>query len=120
MDRIKLIFPDTVHCSCQLQVRVSDVNYGGHLGHDSLISFLHEARNQLFRSMGYDELNIAGVGIILSDLAVQYKFEAFNGDTLQIDCSLTNFKRKSVDIFYKVTNLKEQEIALAKTGIVFF
>ena len=120
MERIRIDLPEQIQFSCTLQVRVSDVNYGGHLGHDSLVSFLHEARNLLFRSLAVTELNVGGVGIILADLVVQYRSEAFNGDDLQIDCSVSNMKRSGLDIFYKVTNQSAQEIARAKTGIVFF
>jgi len=117
--RIKIDLPEIVHFTCKLQVRVDDLNYSSYLGHDSLVSFLHEARNQLLASVGYHELNVAGACIIVGDYAVQYKIEAFNGDQLSIDCSVVNFEQTSADIYYKVTNQSQQEIVRAKTGISF-
>ena len=32
-----------------LQVRVDDINYGGHLGNDSVLTLCHEARIRFFR-----------------------------------------------------------------------
>ncbi len=43
--------------SATLEVRISDINYGNHLGHDSLVSLLHEARVRFLRHLGYTELN---------------------------------------------------------------
>lgn len=44
MERVRLSFPadDVVHRH-PLTVRITDMNYGRHLGHDTLVSLLHEA-----------------------------------------------------------------------------
>jgi len=117
--QIKIDLPKIVHFICKLCVRVDDLNYSSYLGNDSLVSFLHEARNQLLASLGYHELNVAGACIIVVDYAVEYKIEAFNGDQLSIHCSVANFEQTSVDIYYKVTNQSQQEIVRAKTGVSF-
>ncbi len=69
--------------------------------------------------MGYTELNMEGVGIIMADLAVQYKAEAFYGDTLKIEIAVEDFTRVSFDIYYKVS-AGDKIIAIAKTGIVCY
>ena len=44
MARIKLDLPERFPFSTELRVRITDVNYGGHMGNDSLLGLLHEAR----------------------------------------------------------------------------
>ena len=51
MERVSQEFPNAavIHRH-PLTVRVTDMNYGRHLGHDALVSLLHEARMQAFWS----------------------------------------------------------------------
>ena len=45
MARLKLEFPEDQYCySSQLTVRTTDINAGNHLGNDSMISMISEAR----------------------------------------------------------------------------
>ena len=84
-----------------LAVRISDINYGNHLGHDSLISLLHEARVRFLNKMGYTELNIHGVGILVRNLVVNYLQEAFHSDKLTINMEILNISKTSFDIAYQ-------------------
>ncbi|WP_231613494.1 acyl-CoA thioesterase [Halomonas sp. BC04] len=77
MDRIKLEFPEAAIVHRQpLSVRITDMNYGRHLGHDTLISLLHEARIQAFGALGLTEWDMGGYPSVVADLAVQYQSEA--------------------------------------------
>jgi hypothetical protein len=44
-----------------------DINYGGHLGNDAVLSLVHEARVRFLKQQGYTENNIEGAGIIMAD-----------------------------------------------------
>ena len=119
--RIKLEFPDKIVFSTEMAVRISDVNYGGHLGNDAVLSLCHEARIQFLNSINCTELNLFGVGIIMGDAALVYKSEAFYGEVLQIEVGVADISARSFDIYYRLKNKKsQQEIALVKTGIVCF
>jgi len=121
MTRIALDLPKRFDFSTELSVRVSDVNYGGHLGNDALLSLLHEARIRLLKSHGFSESNIEGYGIIMVDSAAVYASEAFHGDLLTIEVAVGNVDRAGCDIFYRITRDADgKEIARAKTGVVFF
>jgi acyl-CoA thioesterase FadM len=121
MSRIKLELPSVVHFTTDIPVRITDINYGGHLGNDALLSLLHEARVRFLAHYGYSELNIEGSAIIMSDVAIVYKAEAFHGDILKFAVSAVDFHRFGCDLFYRVTNgATGKEIARAKTGIIFF
>lgn len=121
MARIKLDLPADFPFTTELRVRITDVNYGGHLGNDALLGLLHEARVRFLAHYGLSELNIHGLGIIMADSVIVYKSEAFPGEVLTIAVGVTDFNRYGCDFVYQVTEKTSQrEVARAKTGIVFF
>lgn len=119
MARLKLILPESFLFSTTIAVRITDLNYGNHLANDKVLSILHEARMQFFQHYGYSELDFAGVSVIMGDIAIEYKNQAFYGDQLLIEISVQDFSRVSFDIVYKIST-KDKLIAKAKTGIVTF
>jgi len=121
MSRIKIEIPDRYIFKTEIPIRITDINYGGHLGNDSLLSIIHEARVRFLNHFGYSESNVEGVGIIMIDAAVQYKSEGFYGDNLLIEISVDDFSGIGCDFIYSISNKEsKKEIAVAKTGIVFF
>ena len=121
MPRIKIEIPEKFLFKTEISVRISDINYGGHLGNDSLLSIIHEARVRFLKHLGYSEKEVEGIGIIMNDAAIQYKAESFYGDELLIEVGVMDFSKIGCDIVYRITNSdNKKEIALAKTGIVFF
>jgi acyl-CoA thioesterase FadM len=121
MPRIKITIPEKFIFKTEIPIRITDINYGGHLGNDSLLSIVHEARVKFLNHLGYSESNVEGVGIIMIDAGVQYKSEGFYGDNLLIEMSVNDFSGIGCDFIYRIANKEsKKEIALAKTGIVFF
>ena len=121
MSRVKIAIPEKFIYKTEIQIRISDINYGGHLGNDSVLSLVHEARLRFLKNLGYSESNVEGAGIIMIDAAVQYKSEGFYGDKLIVEVAVNDFSAIGCDIVYRLTNKKSnKEIAVAKTGIVFF
>jgi acyl-CoA thioester hydrolase len=119
MPRVKLDLPAKTVFTTEIPARISDINYRGHLGNDSLLSILHEARVQFLKKFGFTETNIGGVGIIMSDAVLVYKAEVFHGDTLTIEIGVDDLQAVGADITYRVL-VGGKEAARAKTGIVFF
>ena len=119
MSRIQINFPEKQVFSTEIPVRITDLNYGNHLGNDALLSILHEARVRFLAHLGYTELNVEGAGIIMADVAIQYKSEAFHGETLDIEMAIADFSRVSFDLYYRV-KVGERVVAVAKTGIVCY
>ena len=121
MARIKIEIPNKFIFRTELPIRITDINYGRHLGNDSLLSLIHEARVRFLNHLGYSESNVEGSGIIMIDAGVQYKSEGFYGDELLVEVAVNDFSGIGCDFIYRVTNKNTlKEIALAKTGIVFF
>ena len=82
MQRIRIQLTKPFQFEMQIPVRISDINYGGHVGNDSILSILHECRLKWLQQWNYNEMNAAGVGLIMADSAIQYRAEAFHGDIL--------------------------------------
>ncbi|HKK00092.1 MAG TPA: thioesterase family protein [Desulfotignum sp.] len=121
MARIRFELPDTYFFSTELDVRIQDINYAGHVGHDAFISLLHEARIRFLHHIGYTEADIEGCAIIISDLAVVYKAQALHRDRLTCEIAAGEFNKYGCDIFYRMTNATTNTLILeGKTGIVFF
>ncbi len=120
MARIKVALPDVFPFTATVAVRITDINYGGHMGNDALLSMLHEARVQFLLHYGYAELDMAGKSLIMADVAIEYKGEGFRGDVLTIEVAAHDFSKYGFDIVYRVTNQNQRLIALAKTGMVCF
>jgi acyl-CoA thioester hydrolase len=123
MARIRLTLPENFSFSTSIPVRITDINYGGHVGNDTILSLLHEARVQYLQSLGYTELHFAGVSLIMSDVAIEYKNELFYGTELKAYVTATEFSRVGFDLMYELLiekDGKEVTIAAAKTGMICF
>lgn len=123
MARINIDLPHHFDFETEISVRASDLNYGGHLGNDTLLTLLQEARIHFYRSLGFkDEVSFEGsVGQIITDAAIQYKSEAFLGDILVVAIATRDFNKYGFDLVYRVTNKQTAtEVARGKTGIICF
>jgi 4-hydroxybenzoyl-CoA thioesterase len=121
MARIQIRLPSHFAFSTNLTLYQSHLNYGGHLDNALLLTLVSEARVRFLKSLGYTELNIEGVGILVSDAALQYRSEAFHGEDMVIRMGATDLSRKGFDIVWAMNEqLTQREVARGKTGIVFF
>ena len=121
MARVKLELPESYLFTTEMPVRITDINYGGHLGNDSVLSITHEARVRFLAEHGYSEMDVCGAGMIQADAAVMYKSEAFYGDLVRVSVALTDFTSSGCDFVFLLENSEtDREIARAKTGNVFY
>jgi acyl-CoA thioester hydrolase len=121
MARIQISFPDRALFTHEEPIRIGDINYGNHLGHDALVSILHEARARFFRAFGMEEGNVGGYGVILTDLAVSYRAQARYGQVLHIEIAAGEPGSRGCDLLYRVQDRDTGDlIALARTGILFY
>jgi acyl-CoA thioesterase FadM len=122
MARLQLTFPeDQWYYSTQLTVRVTDINAGNHLGNDSMISMISEARARFLFEFGVSESERDGNGIIVTDLATTYRAEAHARDQLLFEVGVMDFNKYGGDIIFRITRpLDKTLIAMAKSGFVFF
>ena len=104
-----------------LTVRATDINYAGHLGNEALLGLVHEARSQFLMRLGFDTIvkKENQFGLIIADMAINFRAEAFAGDLLTIDCQIDEQGQKSFRLYHRIRR-GDQAIALMETGIVAF
>ena len=121
MARIEIKMVDGFVFETELTIRTTDLNFANHVGNDTFVSLMQEARTRFFMDLGYSDLDVEGKGTIISDLAVVYKSQSFYGERLKFELGAGDFNKYGCDIFYRVTNAENQKLVLeAKTGIIFF
>jgi acyl-CoA thioesterase FadM len=123
MAKIKIDLPADFNFSTEIPVRITDLNYGGHVGNDTVLSIIHEARVRFLISKGYTELNVGGAGLIMSDVGIQFKNELFYGDVIKVSLMVTEFSKVSFEIYYLLQTEKNGKLvvaATAKTGMICY
>jgi len=123
MPRIKIELPAHFPFTTLIPVRITDLNYGGHVGNDTILSLLHEARMQYLHHYGYTELAFAGAGLIMSDVGIEFKNELFYGDTVKASVAIAEMSKVSFELYYKLEKESDGKtviIATAKTGMVCY
>ena len=121
MARVKLELPEQFDFATELPVRITDINYGQHLGNDALLAFLHEARVRFLQSRGLSEADVGGCGLIMRDAVLVYKAQAAYGAPLVVEVAVQELEQLGCDLVYRVTNRATgAEVARAKTGLVCF
>jgi acyl-CoA thioester hydrolase len=123
MPRTKLVLPEHFSFTTEIPIRITDLNYGGHVGNDSILSILHESREQFLRHHDYKEMDLAGVGLIMSDVTIEFKNELFYGDLLRASVTASEFYRVGFDLYYKLekkTDDKWVTVSTARTGMVCY
>lgn len=121
MARIHIQLPEQFAFATEITLYQSHMNYGGHLDNALLLTLVSEARVRFFKALGYTELDVEGVGILVADAAVQYRSEAFYGEVMVVQMTATDLGAKGCDLVWCMREHSSQrEVARGKTGIVFF
>jgi len=123
MSRIKIEIPGQFIATFNIPVRITDINYGNHVGNDAFVRIIHEARMQWLKQYNYTELNIEGTGLIMSGLAIEFRNESFYGDVAEVKISAGDISSVGFDLFYLLSAKRNDEtilLANAKTGMVCY
>ena len=121
MARIKINLPERFIFSTEIKPRITDINYGGHLGNDALLAIVHEARARFLAAHQWTEMDIDGRSLIMVDAAIMYLTEIFYGTTLHLEIAVTDLNRIGCDFVFRLSDKENgQEAARVKTGIAFF
>ena len=121
MPRLNIPDPEKTFFRMERKVGLSEVNYAKHLDSVSMVKILHEARLQFLASLGFTESNIYGLGLVVTDLTIDYRSESFANDLLVIDVGASLFNRYGFDIGLKVSNeALDSVVCVGKFGVVFF
>lgn len=123
MARTRIELPEHFIATFQIPVRITDINYGNHVGNDSFVAILHEARVQWLQKNDYTELSIEGIGLIMSDLVVEFKNESLYGDIVEVKIGVGEISKIGFELYYQLISKRNNEIIIlanAKTGMVCY
>jgi acyl-CoA thioester hydrolase len=93
----------------KIKPRISDINYGGHLGHMELLGLLHEVRAQFLKSNNLNEFEIGDCALIMKKLTLYYINQAFWDNELEIRVIIESHKAKII-FKYIVCNLENNNL----------
>ena len=121
MPRVRLVQRGTYEFRYSVSVQARDINYGGHLGNDALISLVGTARAHLFHTIGLSELDLGDgrTGMVKTDLTVNYKTEGHLFDQFLIETHVDEMTHKAFRMFHRVIK-GDEVVALLETGFVAF
>ena len=111
----------------RLDVRFSDCDLLGHVNNSCYLTYLEEARIELWRwQLGFLATGPAsgtprGCGFILARAEVDFRAQARYGDTLEVRMRLAGFGRSSMIYEYDIIRAADSvTVATAKTVQVWF
>lgn len=123
MSRMKIEMPAVFPFKTSIPVRITDLNYGGHVGNDQILSMIHEARVQYLLHLGFEEMNLAGVGLIMRNVEIEFISELFYGDVIQASVAAGDFSRIGFELYYQFEKEKVNKktlLVLARTGMICY
>lgn len=121
MNRVKFDLPKEFSYYTSIPLRITDINYGGHVGNDTVLTLIHEARMRFLKHHQFSEMDFGGVGLIMKDVLIEFEKEIFYGEIIKVYVTLSNFCRVGVDVFYKMVKGEEELVAaIAKTGMICY
>lgn len=121
MARVRIELPEHFPFRTTIPLLISHINHGHHLDNAQLLGLVSEARVRFLQSMGYTELDVDGLGIIVADAALQYRSEAFHGETMRVEMAADDFHDFGCDLLWRMSDeASGREVARGKTGVVFF
>ena len=98
----------------RIEIRVGDINYGGHMGNDKALGVFHDARIKFLGFLGFSEKDIGGPAIIMRDAHVSFRKEVFLHDVLLVDVGIDQVSASSFNMTYNVK--RESDGAVVFTG----
>ncbi len=104
------------------EVRVGDINYGGHMGNDKALLLFHDARIRFLKEFECSEKDLGnGVGIIMAEAHVYFLKEIFLHDKLWATVSVSDITTASFVVNYSfIRENDHKEVLKGSTRILAF
>lgn len=121
MPRSQNKLQESYEFSCEIPLRLSDINFAGHVDNARMISLAHEGRAKAFNALGMTEIDLGDgrTGILVADITANLKAEIFLDDEVVVKTHLGEIGEKSLRTFHCIE--KNGEVAaLIESGLVCF
>lgn len=121
MARVRNELQKDYEFSCDIELRVGDFNYVGHVGNSQMIGIAHDARVKLLNELGVSEQDLGNgrTGLVIADITANFKAEIFPGDQVAVKSHIGDIGESGFRIFHCIT-ANQTTAALIETGIVAF
>lgn len=94
---------DNFRFSLSYQVRVADLNYGGHVANSAVLTIMQDGRIGYLAELGpFTEFDLGGCGIILPEAHAFFRAEMFLHDRLEIGVRCSALRRSSFQLEYRI------------------
>ena len=121
MNRVDILLPPRIAFSIDFPLRVADLNYGGHLGNDRVLTLAQEVRVAWLATHGLGELDVGGVGLIMTDAAVHFGGEGRYGMVVRGDLAVGEVRTRAFELVHRFTDVGSGlELARAVTRLCCF
>ena len=105
---------DKYNFSTEINVRINEINYGGHLGNDSFLSLFQEGRLRYLKQFDYSELTIGeDISLIMSQAHINFKAEAFWGEPLKMCVRISKLNKIRFTFEYLIVSSENEEKVVA-------
>jgi len=103
----------------EYQVRIGDINYGGHMGNDKALQVFHDARIDFLKDLGYTELNLGNdIAVIIVEANIKYKREVFLHDILETEVRVSKIDGLKWTISYDTKRKKDDKIVFTGSTLM--
>jgi acyl-CoA thioesterase FadM len=106
----------------RFEIRIGDINYGGHMGNEAALLLFQDARIRFLESIGFSEKYIGDkAGIILTEAHVYFRKEVFLHDELYADIAVAEVTTSSFEMVYSIKRSADAvEVLNGRTRLIAF
>lgn len=113
MRKNKINIPDLSCFKTSIKVQIADINYGGHVGNDRYLLFAQETRLRFLATWGCSEMKFGDYGLVLAEATVEYFYELFYSDEIEITFSIGEVGRASFECYCLIEVMRDDKKVIA-------
>ncbi len=105
----------------ELRPRYGEVDQMGYVYHANYLTYCHQARNEMLRKMGIDEINLDRNNIILPVISfeINYKKPAHYDELITIKTTIRELPKVRFSFEFEIRNQEKTLLTEAKSTVVF-
>jgi len=105
----------------KLRTRYGEVDKMGYVYHVNYVTYCHQARNELLRKLGLDEIQLEDRQVILPVISfdIKYKKPAHFDDLISIKTTIKEMPKVRFNFEFEIRNEQNVLLNTAKSTVVF-
>jgi acyl-CoA thioester hydrolase len=105
----------------KLRPRYGEVDQMGYVYHANYVTYCHQARNELLRKLGLDEIKLENSDIILPVISfeINYKKPAHYDELISIKTIIKEMPKARFTLEFEIKNEENVLLSKAKSTVVF-